>query len=87
MVVPASRGKVQLTTPVGKPFLWAYGSTNLRPGVRTRFDGLAAHQDGPPASSGFGAIPDEARPLPKTVSYWVSAGHPTVANSSSATCR
>ncbi|MEU4286919.1 hypothetical protein AB0E63_01755 [Kribbella sp. NPDC026596] len=77
VVVPATQGKVQLTTPVGKPFLWAYGNTNLGPGVTTRFDGLTAHQDGPPASSGFGWMTEDARPAPKTVSYQINAGRPT----------
>ncbi|MEV5963063.1 hypothetical protein AB0L70_14940 [Kribbella sp. NPDC051952] len=77
VVVPAAQGKVQLTTPVGKPFLWAYGNTNLGPGVRTRWTGLTADQDGPPSSSGFGWTTEEAQSTAKTVSYHVSAGHPT----------
>ncbi|TCC53803.1 hypothetical protein E0H75_09030 [Kribbella capetownensis] len=77
VVVPASGGKVELTTPVGKRFLWAYGNTNLGLGVTTRWRGVTADQDGPPASSGFGWMAEDAQSTPKTVTYRISSGRPT----------
>jgi hypothetical protein len=47
------------------------------PGVRTRWTGLTADQDGRPSSSGFGWTTEQAQSTPKTVSYHVSSGHPT----------
>ncbi|TCC59730.1 hypothetical protein E0H73_24240 [Kribbella pittospori] len=76
-VVPASRGKVELTTPARTPFLWVHGNTNLGPEVRTRWGGLAADQDGAPASSGFGWTTELAQDTPKTANYRISSGRPT----------
>lgn len=76
VVVPAAAGKVQLTTPVGTPFLWTYGSVNVGPTVWTRWDGLTAHQDGP-RSGGFHWNTEEAQTGPKTVDFYINAGKPT----------
>ncbi|MFF0265209.1 hypothetical protein [Kribbella sp. NPDC004536] len=76
VVVPASAGKVTLTTPVGKPFLWTFGSVDVGPAVWTRWDGLTAHQDGP-RSGGFHWMTEEAQTAPKTVDFYINAGKPT----------
>ncbi|MGW6281039.1 hypothetical protein [Kribbella sp. NPDC055071] len=76
VVVPATQGKVELTTPVGKPFIWAYGSVGIGAGVWTRWDGLTAHQDGP-MSGGFRWVNEDAQTEPKTVRFYVNAGKPT----------
>ncbi|MBB5982747.1 hypothetical protein [Kribbella solani] len=41
----------------------------------TRWDGLTAHQDGP-MSGGFGWMSEDAQTQPKTVSFYINAGHP-----------
>ncbi|MFI5690616.1 hypothetical protein ACIA58_02160 [Kribbella sp. NPDC051586] len=76
VVVPATQGRVQLTTPVGKPFIWSYGSVGIGAGVWTRWDGLDAHQDGP-MSGGFGWHDESPQTEPKTVDFYVNAGKPT----------
>ncbi|MEV6891335.1 MULTISPECIES: hypothetical protein [Kribbella] len=76
VVVPATAGKVSLTSPVGTPFLWTFGSVDVGPTVWTRWDGLTAHQDGP-RSGGFRWTTEEAQTEPKTVDFYVNAGKPT----------
>lgn len=76
VVVPATQGKVQLTTPVGKPFLWAFGSVGIGPNVWTRWDGLTAHQDGP-MTGGFRWNTEDPQTAPATVDFYVNAGKPT----------
>ncbi|MGZ0150748.1 hypothetical protein ACXJJ3_27060 [Kribbella sp. WER1] len=76
VVVPATAGRVQLTTPVGTPFLWTFGSVGVGPTVWTRWDGLAAHQDGP-RSGAFRWTTEEAQTEPKTVAFYINAGKPT----------
>jgi hypothetical protein len=75
VVVPATQGKVQLATPVGKPFLWTFGSVGIGPNVWTRWDGLTAHQDGP-MTGGFRWSTEDPQTGPKTVRFYVNAGHP-----------
>ncbi|HEY3556325.1 MAG TPA: hypothetical protein VGL05_02610 [Kribbella sp.] len=76
VVVPATQGRVQLTTPVGKPFLWSFGSVGIGPDVWTRWDGLTAHQDGP-MSGGFRWTTEDPQTTPGTVAFYVNAGKPT----------
>jgi hypothetical protein len=76
VVVPATAGKVSLTTPVSTPFLWTFGSVNVGPTVWTRWDGLTAHQDGP-RSGGFHWTTETAQTQPKTVDFYINAGKPT----------
>lgn len=73
VVVPAIQGRVQLTTPVGKPFIWSYGSVGIGAGVWTRWDGLDAHQDGP-MSGGFGWHNESPQTEPRTVDFYINAG-------------
>ncbi|HZX01363.1 hypothetical protein [Kribbella sp.] len=76
VVVPAAAGRVQLTTPVGTPFLWTFGSVDVGPTVWTRWDGLTAHQDGP-RSGAFHWMTESAQTEPKTVDFYINAGKPT----------
>lgn len=76
VVVPAAQGKVQLATPVGKPFLWSFGSVGIGPNVWTRWDGLTAHQDGP-MTGGFRWTTEDPQTAPATVSFHINAGKPT----------
>ncbi|WP_427888521.1 hypothetical protein ACQHIV_34885 [Kribbella sp. GL6] len=76
VVAPGKDGRVQLTTPVGTPFLWTFGSVGVGPTVWTRWDGLTAHQDGPRAG-GMHWTTEEAQTEPKKVDFYVNAGKPT----------